>query len=109
MASLHERETMVSPYYLEAEINSPHVPPASRGNLQSRNEWFPTRAGSEFHGVDRSGHRDARRCKQLLENGNDQSLSGSFGVFFPGRLVAHFYDEHGTELRKPASRRRGSG
>jgi hypothetical protein len=22
-------------------------------------------------------------------------LTGSFGVFFPGRLVAHFYDEHG--------------
>ena len=26
-----------------------------------------------------------------------QSL-GTFGVFFPGRLVAHLYDEHGTEL-----------
>jgi hypothetical protein len=29
-----------------------------------------------------------------LENGKVK-LSGSFGVFFPGKLVAHFYNEHG--------------
>jgi hypothetical protein len=29
-----------------------------------------------------------------VENGKI-GLSGSFGVFFAGRLVAHFYDEHG--------------
>jgi len=33
----------------------------------------------------------------LLENGK-VGLSGTFGVFFAGRLVAHFYNEHGTEL-----------
>ena len=32
-----------------------------------------------------------------LENGKI-GLSGSFGVFFAGRLVAHFYDEHGSSL-----------
>jgi len=25
-------------------------------------------------------------------------LSGSFGVFFPGKLVAHFYNEHGSSI-----------
>jgi hypothetical protein len=30
-----------------------------------------------------------------LENGKVR-LSGSFGVFFPGRLVAYFYNEHGS-------------
>jgi hypothetical protein len=30
---------------------------------------------------------------------NDKiKISGSFGVFFPGRLVAHFYNEHGGVL-----------
>jgi hypothetical protein len=29
-----------------------------------------------------------------LEDGKIK-LSGSFGVFFPGRLVIRFYDEHG--------------
>ena len=31
----------------------------------------------------------------ILENGKVK-LSGSFGVFFPGKLVAHFYNEHGS-------------
>jgi len=26
-------------------------------------------------------------------------LSGSFGVFYPGKLIAHFYDAHGVESR----------
>ncbi len=29
-------------------------------------------------------------------------LSGSFGVFFAGRLVAHFYNEHGLSLGSTA-------
>jgi hypothetical protein len=32
-----------------------------------------------------------------LENGK-VGLSGSFGVFFSGRLVAHFYSDHGSDL-----------
>jgi hypothetical protein len=32
-----------------------------------------------------------------LENGKLR-LSGSFGVYFPGRLVAHFYDQHGAAV-----------
>jgi hypothetical protein len=32
-----------------------------------------------------------------LQNGKIK-FSGSFGVFFPGRLVARFYDEHGRSL-----------
>jgi hypothetical protein len=31
------------------------------------------------------------------ENGKIK-LSGSFGVFFSGHLVAHFYNEHGASL-----------
>jgi hypothetical protein len=32
-----------------------------------------------------------------LESGKI-GLSGAFGVFFAGRLVAHVYNEHGAEL-----------
>jgi hypothetical protein len=32
-----------------------------------------------------------------LETGNIR-LTGTFGVFFAGRLVAHFYNEHGVSL-----------
>lgn len=86
-----------SPYYLEAEINSPlcRLRPGESCNLET--EWFPTRAESEFHGATDAGIvvRPLRATRQ--ENGKIK-LSGAFGVFFAGRLVAHFYNEHGGEL-----------
>ena len=86
-----------SPRYLEAEINSPLVQlrPGETRDLDT--EWFPTRAGNEFHGVEDAGIV-VRPLKAIrLEDGRIR-LSGSFGVFFPGRLVAHFYSEHGASL-----------
>jgi hypothetical protein len=94
---LNSGEEETAPYYLEAEINSPlcRLRPGESCNLDT--EWFPTRAGSEFHGV-----RDAAIVLQPLRASrleNDKiELSGSYGVFFPGRLVAHFYNDHGSRL-----------
>jgi hypothetical protein len=86
-----------SPYYQEAEINSPlcRLRPGESCNLDT--EWFPTRAESEFHGATDAGIvvRPLRATRQ--ENGKIK-LSGAFGVFFAGRLVAHLYNEHGGSL-----------
>ena len=86
-----------SPYYLEAEINSPLVQlrPGETRDLDT--EWFPTRSGSEFHGVEDAGIVVHALQATGLENGHIR-LSGSFGVFFAGRLVAHLYDEHGASV-----------
>lgn len=86
-----------SPYYLEAEVNSPlcRLRPGESCNLDT--EWFPTRVGSEFHGVTDAGLVASPLRASLLAGGKVK-LSGSFGVFFAGRLVAHFYDEHGQGL-----------
>jgi hypothetical protein len=86
-----------SPYYLEAELNSPlcRLRPAETCSFDT--EWFPTRAGSEFHGVTDAGIVLRPLQATRLENGKIK-LSGSFGVFFSGRLVAHFYSEHGASL-----------
>ncbi len=85
------------PRYLEAEINSPLVElrPGETRDLDT--EWFPTRAGREFHGVGDAGIVVRPLNATRLENGHIR-LSGSFGVFFAGRLVAHLYDEHGTSV-----------
>jgi hypothetical protein len=86
-----------SPRYLEAEVNSPlcRLRPGEACTLET--EWFPVRATNEFHGVTDAGTvvRPLRAVR--LENGKI-ALSGSFGVFFTGHLVAHFYDEHGAVL-----------
>jgi len=86
-----------SPYYLEAEVNSPlcRLRPGESCNLDT--EWFPTRVGSEFHGVTEAGLVASPLRASLLANGKVK-LSGSFGVFFAGKLVAHFYDEHGASM-----------
>jgi hypothetical protein len=96
-AMLSGGEEGVPPYYLEAEINSPlcRLRPGEACSLDT--EWFPARSGSEFHGVTDAGIvlRPLRATR--LPDGKVR-LSGAFGVFFSGRLVAHFYDEHGSSL-----------
>jgi hypothetical protein len=84
-----------SPRYLEAEINSPllQLRPGETRGLDT--EWFPTRAGGEFHGVEDAGVVVHPLQATRLQSGHLR-LSGSFGVFFAGRLVAHLYSEHGA-------------
>lgn len=86
-----------SPIYLEAEINSPlcQLGPGESCDLET--DWFPTRTGNEFHGVTDAGIVVRPLRATRLENGKIK-LSGSFGVFFAGRLVAHYYGEHGLSL-----------
>jgi hypothetical protein len=86
-----------SPYYLEAEINSPMCQLRPGESCSFETEWFPTRSGNEFHGVTDAGIVIRPLRAILLENGK-LKLSGSFGVFFAGRVVACFYDEHGRNL-----------
>jgi hypothetical protein len=88
-----------SPYYLEAELNSPMCRLRSGESCTFETEWFPTRAGSEFHGVSDSGIL-IRPLKAIRAQNDAVKLSGSFGVFFPGHLEAWFYDEHGANLAR---------
>jgi hypothetical protein len=95
VATVTDGSKGVSPFYMEAEINSPmcHLRPGEACQLDT--DWFPTRAESEFHGVTDAGIVIKPLFGARLENGKVR-LSGSFGVFFPGKLVAHFYNEHGS-------------
>jgi len=95
VATVTDGSKGVSPFYMEAEINSPmcHLRPGESCQLET--DWFPTRADSEFHGVTDAGIVTKPLSGVRLDNGKVR-LSGSFGVFFPGKLVAHFYNEHGS-------------
>jgi hypothetical protein len=86
-----------APYYLEAELNSPMCHLRAGEACTFDTEWFPTRAASEFHGVTDAGIVLSPLQATALHNGKIK-FSGSFGVFFAGRLVAHFYDQHGSSL-----------
>jgi hypothetical protein len=86
-----------SPHYLEAELNSPICRLRPGESCDFETEWFPTRSGREFHGVTDAGIVIHPLRAARLQDGKI-SLSGSFGVFFAGRLLAHLYDEHGHSL-----------
>lgn len=95
--SLSTGEEDASPYYLEAELNSPLCRLRPGESCDFDTDWFPTRAGDEFHGVTDAGIiLRPLECGQA--NNSRAHFSGSFGVFFAGRLVAHFYNEHGGSL-----------
>ncbi len=85
-----------SPYYLEAELNSPMCKLRPDDSCSFETEWFPTRAGNEFHGVTDPGI--LIRPLRATQAAGKVKLSGSFGVFFAGHLVARFYDAHGSFL-----------
>ncbi|HWF92423.1 MAG TPA: hypothetical protein VN684_09070 [Terriglobales bacterium] len=86
-----------SPFYMEAEINSPMCRLRPEEACQLETDWYPTRANSDFHGVTDAGIVIDPLQVTALENG-EVKLAGSFGVFFPGKLVAHFYNEHGSSI-----------
>jgi hypothetical protein len=85
------------PYYLEAELNSPMCRLRPGESCSFETEWFPTRSGSEFHGVSDAGIIIRPLQATQLKNGK-LKLSGSFGVLYSGRLVARLYSEHGSLL-----------
>jgi hypothetical protein len=86
-----------SPYYLEAELNSPLCRLRPGESCSFDTEWFPTRSADEFHGVTDAGIV-IHPLRATAQNDARIKLSGSFGVFFSGRLFARFYDEHGRLL-----------
>ncbi|HZQ18323.1 MAG TPA: hypothetical protein VFA90_06350 [Terriglobales bacterium] len=84
------------PSYLEAELNSPMCKLRAGESCTFDTEWFPTRAGDEFHGVTDPGI--LLKPLHATEAEGKVKLSGQFGVFFAGHLVARFYDNHGSFL-----------
>jgi hypothetical protein len=84
-----------TPYYMEAEINSPMIELQPDETYAMDTSWFPTRADSHVRDVTSAGV--ILTPLSLTASGNALVLAGSFGVFFPGKLQAHLFDAHGVE------------
>ena len=95
MPTLRSNHPEDAPYYMEAEINSPmrRLDPGASYALDTW--WFPVRTGSELKTVTLVGVVE-RPLKASLQADRLQ-LSGSFGVFFSGKLNVHVFDLHGVE------------
>jgi hypothetical protein len=78
-----------TPYYMEAEVNSPMAELKPGETYAMDTKWFPTRIGGHPQSVTEAG---VTSRLIVSKTGNSLLLSGSFGVFFPGSLAAYLFD-----------------
>jgi hypothetical protein len=83
-------------YYMEAEVNSPVVELAPGETYAMDTQWYPTRMGGDFQAATYSGVVGQPLAAAATPNGI--VLTGNFGVFYAGQLVAHFYDRGGEAI-----------
>lgn len=83
-------------YYMEAEVNSPVVELAPGESYAMDSEWYPTRMDSSFQTTTYSGVVGAPLAAAATPNG--LVLTGNFGVFYSGQLIAHFYNRGGEAI-----------
>lgn len=91
MPTLRSANPEQSPYYMEAEINSPMVRLAPNESYAFDTVWHPTRAGDDFRAVNAVGM--VSRALSACWAGEGLRISGSFAVFFPGKLKAYVSGE----------------
>ncbi len=87
-----------TPYYMEAELNSPMAVLAPGETYTMDTYWFPSRMSPDLKTVTDAGLVG----RPLVAKNSDGKikLSGSFGVYFPGALKAYLYDERGAETEE---------
>jgi hypothetical protein len=85
-----------TPYYMEAELNSPMAVLTPGQTYTMDSQWFPTRAShAPIDSVTDAGL--VIRPLTAARTAGKIEISGSFGVFFPGELRVFMYDAEGTE------------
>jgi hypothetical protein len=83
-------------YYMEAEVNSPMIELAPGESYAMDTQWYPTRMGEDFETATYSGVVGQPLAVAGTPNG--LVLTGEFGVFYAGKLVARYYSRGGSAL-----------
>ena len=93
-AVLRSADVDSTPYYMEAEINSPMIELQPGDSYAMDTNWWPTRADHQMRGLTSAGV--ILTPLTVAASNNSVLLSGSFGVFFPV-MQAHVFDSQGVE------------
>jgi hypothetical protein len=89
-----------TPYYMEAELNSPLAVLGPGETYAFDTNWFPSRLSHDFTSVTDAGL--VGKPFVVRRSGANLDLSGSFGAFYPGELRAFLYDEGGRKQKEVA-------
>ncbi|MFL6302175.1 MAG: hypothetical protein ACJ72H_01425 [Candidatus Sulfotelmatobacter sp.] len=98
MPYLSSKDLKETPYYMEAELNSPMAILTPGSTYAMDTHWFPSRMSTDLKTVTEAGL--VGRPLVAKKSTGQLELSGSFGVFFPGGLKAYLYDEGGAETEE---------
>lgn len=88
-------DRMKTPYYMEAELNSPMALLEAGQTYTMDTRWLPCRMGPELKAVTDAGVIGG--VLTAVRNGGEVNLRGRFGVFFQGTLEAYLYDRDGND------------
>jgi hypothetical protein len=83
-------------YYMEAEVDSPMVELAPGESYAMDTTWYPTRMGETFKTATYSAVVGTPLAATTSPTG--LALTGDFGVFYVGSLLAHYYDRGGSAI-----------
>jgi hypothetical protein len=86
-----------TPYYMEAEINSPVVILAAGASASLDTVWFPLRTGADIKRVTEAGIVTQRL--EAVRDGASLKLSGIFSAVVSGHLELRIYDSGGRDAR----------
>jgi hypothetical protein len=95
MPYLTSTDIAKTPYYMEAELNSPMVVLGPGETYAFDTNWHPSRLSHDFTTVTAAGMVGKPLAAQRVAGKIE--LTGSFGVFFPGELKAYLYDQGGLQ------------
>lgn len=85
-----------APYYMEAEINSPMVELKPGQSYAMDTLWQPARLAGRITGISDAGIIANPIATEA--SGDRARITGSLGVFYPGKLVALFLNASGARL-----------
>jgi hypothetical protein len=95
---LPSRKPEDTPYYMEAEINSPLVTLDAGASASLDTTWFPLRTGAEVKRVTEAGIVTRRLHAERDPSG--LKLGGTFAVVAAGRLQLRIYDRSGRDAQR---------
>jgi hypothetical protein len=97
MPQLRDSDPQKAPYYMEAELNSPMVRLEPGASFAFDTHWYPVRADKNLKSLSTAGVVEVPLA--AVRESDKVHLSGRFGVFFPGELIAQISDNHGSQRK----------
>ena len=95
--TLSAHKSLETPYYMEAEINSPLITLKAGATYAMDTTWFPVRTSAAIQQITEAGIV-IRRLHAVIDK-SELKLTGSFSVVVPGQLQLRVFNANGRDVK----------